>query len=267
MKMDHERSGHPLDSVLDRLMTRERSAGRKEAEPSGRVEVRSAVEPSARRMLVIAGTSSGMAADSIRAVVNWALSNSRLPAVLDLEVGAEGGKPEVSAEPDRAGVPLAVVPCGLERLQAERPEIVAPVLERLRRHEVESDLLVVHIPVRYRMVLVRAAFLAGGLVVPLDGTEAGLSRAYGLTREIQQSFHEIRIWPLPVDRAALEKFSSMTRDFLGIEAVPLGERSEKPAGLLEGLPGPPEEGFLTAVLGCGENRPSGHLLRIGRMEI
>jgi hypothetical protein len=187
---------HPLEGVLDRLLARERGDARprrQETAPEPALSDAGGLEPcgapqALRRMLVIAALGADEGRAALIAAARWGLGSGRRPAALDLGCGSvapEGGAREGGGgaiEPDAPRLPLACVPCGLERLGLERAEIVAELLERLRRHEWACDLLLVRIPPRSRVLLMQAAFLAGGLVLPLDDSDTVLREAFSLSR-------------------------------------------------------------------------------------
>ena len=100
-----------------------------------------------------------------------------------------------------AAVPLATIPCGLDKLREEPPELDG---RRPRpacaATSLDADLLVVRVPAHPRMILMKAAFMAGGLVVPLDGSEQSLWEEFYLCQEVQQSFYGLTLWPWAADR-------------------------------------------------------------------
>lgn len=272
---------HPLAGVLDRLLARERGQARPprpETAPAPAPSVAEVSEPcctphALRRMLVIAALGAEEGRAALRAAGRWALSHGRRPAALELGCGSlapEGDAREGRGDPmdaDAPRLPLACVPCGPERLGLEPPEIVAELLERLRRHESASDLLLVRIPPRSRVLLMQAAFLAGGLILPLDGSDAVLHEAFGVSREVVESFVDLALWPFSDRPRALERYLAMMQESLGARPRSLdAELAEGPA-FLDRLPGAPEEGFLPVLLTSKQSPPPGRLLQTGFLRL
>jgi hypothetical protein len=152
-------------------------------------------------------------------------------------------------------------------LRLEPPEVVAELLERLRRHEMASDLLLVRIPPRHRTVLMRAAFLAGRIIVPLDDSDRVLDEAFRLSREIVDSFLDLALWPFADRPQALERYMAMVRDFLGVRPQAFDADMDEAAALLDRLPGAPDEGFLTALVTPDEAAPPVQLLQTGFLSL
>ena len=150
-------------------------------------------------------------------------------------------------------IPWARVPCGYERMRPEPREAIPGFLTRLRRHETAADLLIVRILPRPRMVLMRAALLGGGVVLPLDGSDEVRDEACRLSREVIENYVDLSLWPVTDDRRALERYRAALRDFPGARPCPL-ETSSGPS-VLDGLPGAPEEGFLPALLRLEDASP------------
>jgi hypothetical protein len=114
---------------------------------------------------------------------------------------------------------------------------------------------VVRIPVRYRMTVARAAFLGGGLILPIDDSDRTLDEAFRLSREIVESFSGLTLWPFAPARAMLERYLAMARDFLRVEPVPLDRDGLELEPMLGSLPEPPGEGFAAALLTPGVAPP------------
>jgi hypothetical protein len=247
---------HPLEGVLDRLLTLERSGDRHEISHP----------PDLRRMLVIAGMSPAADRHTLLQLAGWALEAGRVPALIDL---AAGERPVLAPEDGGSGTSIqaAVLPSVPERLQSERAEVLAAVLERLRKIELSSDLLLLRIPYSRRMMLMKAAFMAGGMVIPLEHQERTLAEAYRLTRETVRSFDNVEIWPLPLSEPALARYHSMTSDFLGIRPDQIDGARFRSPGLLELLPEPPGEGYTYTLLQERQDPPPADLLRIGTITI
>lgn len=274
---------HPLAGILDRLLARERGDDRHPRRAAARAPVPSVAEVSAprtvpnamRRMLVIAGLGADEGRTALRAVAGWGLRNGKRPAALELACGApapetdapETDTPDDRPAPDTPRLPLASLPSGPERLQVESPEVVAEVLERLRRYESASDLLLVRIPPRHRMVLMRAALLAGGIILPLDDSDSVLHEAFGLSREVMENFVDLALWPFSDRPQALERYLAMMQDFLGAHPRALDARMAEGAAFLDALPGAPEEGFLAALLAPDETPPPARLLQTGFLRL
>jgi len=269
--------GHPLSGVLDRLLARERGTAvapvlRPLHERPLRVtatESRSVLDPAKRRMLVVAGLGPDGGDAARKALARWALLRGRHPAALDIgctdcvEPGADDGSPAS----ERSSIPLISLPSSPERLRDEPPEILASLLERLRRHESSADLLVVRIAPRYHMALMRAAFLAGGLVVPVTNSYELLYQAFQLAREALESFLDLTLWPHSSNPVALTRFRAMVREVLTEEIAPFGEDTEGSAGALDRLAAPPEPGFLVSLIDPDTPGPPAELLKVGSLAL
>jgi hypothetical protein len=191
-------------------------------------------------------------------------------AVVDFDAGSSPSAPGGAGGPSSIGaqVPLASVPCGLDRLRREDPGSLAAVVERLRRHEHAADLLLVRVPASDRKALARAAFLAGGLIVPLDGGDAALHAAFHLSREMAESFPGVSLVPFSSDPEALDLFTGMARDFLGAAGDAADGEGASLDGVLASLAAPPPEGFLPALLGAETDAEAPpRLLEMGTLEI
>jgi hypothetical protein len=268
-----EPGGNPLAGVLERLLARERgepAPPRREAATTARGEGVAPTGSSAGRMLVIAGLGTDGGDAALRSAGLWATQLGRRPAVVELSWSAPvepGAREEVREPASGTRVPVARIPCGPERLKEEAPEVVAAVVERMRRHESASDLLLVRTPGRYRMTLMRAAFLAGGMIVPLDDSEATLDEAFRISREALESFLELSIWPFAAAPAALDRYLGMMLDFLKVRPTPFDPARLDFGAALETLSPPPEEGFLTALLAPGSPAPPAELIQIDSMRL
>lgn len=266
-----EAGDHPLAGVLDRLMSRERGA-RSPAQAVSPIPAESLAEPDARRMLVVAGAGPDSGRDALAAIARWGLSAGRKVAIVDFDPAPPSATadPEAAAAPEaRTAIPLASLPCGLGALRGEDPATVAAVIERLRRHEGACDLLLVRIPFSDRQSLTRAAFLARGLIVPLDGGDCAVHAAFRLSRDLAESLPGISLVPFASDGAALDLYSTMVRDFLGVPAHPIDKGATRPTEVLDSLAAPPAEGFLAALLADDAHGapPCPRLLEMGTLEV
>jgi hypothetical protein len=221
-------------------------------------------------MLVIAGLGADEGSSALCAVARWGLRNGRHPATMELGCAASapvedanGGPPA----PQASRLPLASVPCGPEHLRVQSPEVVAELIGRLQRHESASDLLLLRIPLRHRTVLLRAALLAGGIILPLDDSDAVLYEAFQISREVTEYFVDLAVWPLTDQPRALERFLTMTRDFLGVEPRPFAAAMTEGTVVLDHLPGAPEEGFLAALLALDATPVPTQLLQTGFLRL
>jgi hypothetical protein len=266
--------GNPLAGVLERLLARERGEHSRQPRQSAPEEQgRDATEEpgsAERRMLVVAGLGADGGDAALRSAGLWAAQLGRRPAVVELSWsdpsrGKTGTQTHGPVSETR--VPVARISCGPERLKEEAPEVVAAVVERLRRHEAASDLLLIRSPARYRMALMRAAFLAGGLVLPLDESDATLDEAFRISREALESFLELPIWPFAAAPTPLDRYLSMAQDFLKVTPTPFDPARLDLGAALEALAAPPEEGFLTALLAPGSPAPPAELIQIGSMRL
>jgi hypothetical protein len=221
-------------------------------------------------MVTVAGMGRDEGTAALRSAARWLVEIGRSPAVLDLSCtdeptereGQDGGLSPIGKR-----IPLARVPCGLDRLMGEPSEVLARLMEKLRSHETESDLLIVRIPVRYRMAVMRAAFLAGTLVIPIDETDAALDEAFRLSREVLESFLDLSLWPFSGNRAALGRYLGMMRDFLGVEPVPFDTDNLDLRTALEGLRPPPGEGYARALLAPDTPVLPAHVLHLDSMQV
>lgn len=271
-------ANHPLAGVLDRLLARERGSGvsrlqrpfKERPRPAERIAVEPGLEPARRRMLVIAGLGSDEGCDARRFAALWGLQNGRHPAALDIACGDGPFERQAGHDSARAAgpsVPLASIPCGLERLREEPSEGLAALLERLRRHETAADLLIVRISPRHKMALMRAAFLAGGLILPVENTYSVLYEAFQLSREALENFLDLALWPFPRDEAALLRYQSMMRDFLDVEPAPFEHAGESSSAPLDRLSPAPDEGFLVSLVDPETTAPPAQLMRVGALQL
>jgi hypothetical protein len=264
-----EADTHPLAGVLDRLMSRERGARSPVPSPAAASSAATDPERAPRRMLVVAGLGPTAGIDAVEALARWGIEGGRKVAVVDFDPGprrsATGGPggPHIGAQ-----VPLASVPCGLDRLRLEDPGSLAAVVERLRRHEHAADLLLVRVPADDRKALAGAAFLAGALIVPLYGGDAALHAAFHLAREMAESFPGVSLVPFASDPEALDLFTEMARDFLGTAGESADGEGASLEGILGSLAAPPPEGFLPALLGAETDAEAPpRLLEMGTLEV
>jgi hypothetical protein len=250
-----EPGSSPLEGVLDHLLARERGIR------AGQVRTRIERTPSAgRRMLVLAALGHDAGSEARAALARQAVELGRRPAALDI---ACEQPPQADRARGNLAIPLASIPCGPERLRGEPAEVVGALMQRLRRHEVAADLLIIRIPPACRMALMRAAFLSGGLVVPLENSHEVLHEALRLSREVTENFMDLPVWPHSRDAGTLERYQSMMREFLTTEALPLEVDNET----LEDLNPPPEEGFLEAMLTIDSSTPPPRLLQLASLHL
>jgi hypothetical protein len=270
-----ENDSHPLAGVLDRLLSRERGARSSpenvSVSPIAPVPPEPRHGPAPRRMLVVAGLGPTSGLDALQALARWGVQEGHKVAVVDFDPApldqAQENK-SVSAPAARIAVPLASVPCGLDGLRHGDPGCVAAVADRLRCHESAADLLLVRIPAGDRQALAKAAFLAGGLILPLDGGDGAVHAAFRLSREMSESFPGISLVPYSSDPRAIDLYAEMARDFLGVAAESLEGEGAPADEILGSLSAAPEEGFLAALLAValpidGRSR----LLEIGTLEV
>jgi hypothetical protein len=247
---------HPLAGVLDRLIARERGdRPESPAEPD--------IRPSQRRMVALAAIGPGEGSDAQRALARWAVRQGLHPAAIDLACAEQEAESSLAV----TRCPLASLPYGPERFKEEMPEVVSALLARLRKLEAEADLLIVRIPPSHRMTLMRAAFIAGGLVVPLEDSYDLLHEALRLSKEVMENFLDLPIWPYAEDGAVLERYQAMVREFLDLEPHPFSLVEGESADALEQLSSPPQEGFLAALLTSDLADPPPELLRIGSLRL
>ena len=250
-----ESNSNPLEGVLNHLLARERGVH------AGQVRDRLDSMPAVnRRMLVLAALGHDAGFDARAALARRALDLGRRPAALDIAceqpVQAAGACSNLS-------IPLASIPCGPERLRGEPAEVVGALMQRLRRHEAAADLLLVRIPPACRMALMRAAFLSGGLVVPLEDSHDVLHEALRLSREATENFMDLPVWPHSRDAGTLERYQSMMREFLSTDPLPFAVDNEA----LDDLNPPPEEGFLAALLTTDSSKPPPRLLQLTSLHL
>lgn len=265
-------NGHPLSGVLDRLLARERGAAvplqrppREQPPAVGNAQSRPVPNPALRRMLVIAGLGADEGDETRRALARWGLRQGRRPAALDIGCTARGsasaGDPRA---PEWTSIPLLSLPSAPERLRDEPAEVLSALLEQLRRHESAADLLLVRVSPRFRMALMRAAFLAGGLIVPVANSYDTLYEAFQLARQALESFLDLALWPHSPDPVAVNRFRAMVREVLARELDPLEEAQ---AGALDRLAAPPEAGFLVSLVDSDTPSPPAELLQVGSLTL
>jgi hypothetical protein len=269
--------GHPLSGVLDRLLARERGAVATPLQRTSRerplavaaTEKRPSTEPAARRMLVVAGLGPDEGDETRRTLARWALGLGRRPAALDIGCAEPASSQPVESmgRPGGTGIPLLSLPCAPERLKDESPEVLACLLERLRRHESSADFLLVRVSPACHMSLMRAALLAGGLVVPVTNSYELLYQAFQLARQALESFLDLALWPHSPDPVPVARFQAMVREVLSEQIDPLPEDAEAAAGALGRLAAPPEAGFLPSLIDSDTPGPPAELLRAGSLSL
>ena len=241
---------NPLAGVLDRLLNRER--GRPdEQDATERPAVVEPEPPRTRRMLAIAGPGTGLGDSALQSAAQWAALLGRSPAVTDLCCGTaplRSFAPGPSEESGTTRIPRARVPCELERVRRESAEVVLALLDRLRQHEFAADLSLVRIPTRQRGALMRAAFLSGALVLPLEESEPEFREALEVAREVTESFHEISIWPFARSPRSLERFLAAAPQEVQSRLTPFDPGRLDLKTSLDALKEPPREGFLIGLL-------------------
>jgi hypothetical protein len=223
-----------------------------------------------RRVVVVAGIGPDSGSWAFRSVCRWLHGTGRGVAALDFEsAGAHEGRAAEPSVGDAPGVVVAVarMPGGPEGVRGASPAIQAAVLERLRRHEDAAGALVVRVPSRHRMTLMRAAFLAGGLIVPVDPAESAIADAFAVSREARESFLDLVLHPCGEDREAVARYLEIMRQFVGAEPRPLDFAIEDPSLFLGRLAAPPPEGFATALLVPGTPAPPAGVLELGTIVV
>ncbi len=226
-----------------------------------------------RRALVVAGLGSSAGSDALVPLARWALDAGRRPAAVDLSggprAGASGAADSAPVRPAGPSIPLATIPAGLASLARETPACVAAVVDRLRRHECAADLLIVLVEASDRALLARAAFLAGGIVLPLAEGDKALHEAFCVSRDLLEVLPGVSLLPLPLGRGqALERYRGMMRDFLGTSVDALERTGAGLAEALGRLLPPPEEGFLPALIARDPVEPRHpEMLEIGSLPL
>jgi hypothetical protein len=198
-------------------------------------------------MLALAALGADEGRDALRSIALWAVEHGRRPGVLDLCCEDASGADTPPAK-SVCSIPRASIPDGVGQFRAQRPDARAAVVEHLRRHESASDLLIVRIPPRHRIALMQAAFLTGGLVLPIDGSDEVFYEASNVLREVSEYFDGVAVWPYPCAREGLERFRAMARDFLALDVQPLDVEDPNAVAILGLLSPAPEEGFVAALL-------------------
>ncbi len=252
---------HPLSGVLDRLIRRER--GVPAVEPKASAGPSPAPEPSRRRVVVVAGLGHDRGAAAVVHLARSGVGRDLRVAVVDLAaepIPASGENPVAS-------VPIASLPHGIEGLRLEPAETVRAVLERLRRLEAGCDLLVVRIPASAGHVLARAAFLAGGVVLPIGQGDKALHEALWLSRNLLDSLPGIALVPYSADEAALGRYAEILRAF--DEAGSSSPEADDLEGLdaIAPLAGGTGEGFLASLVGESLSGEPQTVLEVGRLSI
>jgi hypothetical protein len=216
-------------------------------------------------MLVLAALGADGGRGAVRSIASWAIDQGRRPGVLDLccEDFSEADTPPTKGA---CTVPRASIPEGVEKFRAEPPEARAAVMEQLRRYESASDLLIVRIPPRHRIALMQAAFLTGGLVLPIDGSDEALCEAQILSRQVSECFDGVAVWPFLCAREELDRFRAMARDFQALDVQPLDVEDPAAVAILGLLSPPPEEGFLAALLAL-PGSPAAELVRLDDLRL
>lgn len=266
MKRDDEAAGteaNPLAGVLDRLLLREPGPAHVDALPDGA----HFAAPSLRRVIVVASLGADGGGAAFRAACRWARHAGRRVAALDLDGDAGMGDRADAPRPPGEVVAIARVPAGPERIRAAPPAQQAAVLERLRRHEETAEVLVARVPPRPRLALMRAAFLAGGMIVPVDDSDGTISEAFAVSRESKESFLDLVLHPYARDREAMRRYLEIMRQFVGAEPRPIDFDVEDLTAFLSRLAPPPAGGFTTALLAPDTPAPPAGLLEIGTIVV
>jgi hypothetical protein len=198
-------------------------------------------------MIVVAGMGRDDGLAALRAAAQWAVLLARRVVVSDCFDAHEAHDTARTSPGIELSLPRVRVCCTPERLALMRADVVATVLEQLRRHERTADLLLVRAPLRERLGLIRAAFLGRALVLPLDETTVG--DAIELACDLSRSLSDVALWPWSESPRLLRRYAEALHSELpGARALPFDPARLDLAPVLDGLPGPPEEGFLGALL-------------------
>jgi hypothetical protein len=215
-------------------------------------------------MVAVAGLGADATAAAVRSAAQWATVLGRHPSITDLScVEPEDPAREEPRSPIGGGrVARARVPCGLERIRREPAEVSVALLGRLRRHERASDLVIVSIPARERLALMRAAFLAGAIVMPVDGSGADLDEALDVTREVLRNFLEVSVWPFATCARNMERFLKAAGEHDRARILPFDPGHRDLGAAFDGLRDAPREGFLVGLLAPEPATLSEELLRI-----
>ena len=218
-------------------------------------------------MIVVAGTGADGGGAALRSAAQWALLLGRRVAIADCCAGAGGAESPPRTADAEPGLRRARLSCPPDRLAAMRADVVAAVLDRLRRHERSSDLLLFRVPLRERVALMRAVFLGRGLVLPLDDSESGLRDAVDLALDVVRSFSDVALWPYSDSARVLARFGDEQRAIDGERVVPFDPGRLDLERALDGLPGPPDEGFVAATLLPAPADVPAELLRFDSLEL
>jgi hypothetical protein len=216
-------------------------------------------------MLAVAGLGADRGTAAVRSAAQWAVVLGRHPSITDLacddpEVAALGGEGRTQAAENR--VPLARFPCGPDRIRHEPADVALALLLKLRRHESASDFVIVRVPARDRLSLMRAAFLSGALVVPFDESDAEVDEALEITREVLRNFLEVSVWPYSSSPRCMERYLDTARGHDHARVAPFDPGQRDLAAAFERLRDSPREGFLVGLLAPEPATLSAGLLRI-----
>lgn len=268
---------NPLAGVLGRLLDRERGYPGEDpcVVPETATQPDLAVPqqdppPEDRRMLVIAGPGTGLGDAALQSALQWTTLLGKRPAVTDLCCGQiRSSNFEQDPHTPSAGerIPRASVPCELDRVRREPAEVVLALLDRLRRHEFASDLSLVRLPIRQRRTLMRAAFLSGALVLPVEESDQEFREAVDVARDLVESFLEISIWPFARLPRTLERFLAAVPGEVQARATPFDPGQLDLASRLEQLLRPPREGFLVGLLAPEPADLPPELLQVDTLQI
>lgn len=259
---------NPLAGVLGRLLSRERGAGAQATARAGASDLRVAATGRASpRVVVVAGVGEGGGSSALRWAAQWAVVLGRRPAVVDL-FGGEGrgsGEAEDGSTSCGESVPRARVPCDPDALKQQPTAAILDLLDRLRRHEAASDVLLVRIPATHRCWLMRAALLSGAVVVPVDDSDVGLHEAVDISREAIDNLPDVRLWPFSGSPEALDRYIAMLGEDVRDAPVPFDPGRLDLAAELPSLRIPPESGFVAALLVPGSDVLSPGILQLDSM--
>jgi hypothetical protein len=257
----------PLAGVLGRLMARERGA----TEPAApRAPVATAVprpaDPGTRRLLVVAGVGDDDGTAALRSAAQWALLVGRRPSIVDLverdrPAAASGADPQ-AATAGSDGVARAHIARDPESWRHEPAGLVIAALERLKRLESGSDLVLARVPGAERKTLVRAALLSGAIVLPVGESDAVPGQTLRLHREIATHLPGVKIWIYSDRPRALEHYLSLSSELGGVRSSRFDPAELDLAQALDGLEGPPDEGFISAVLAPAQPALPEEMLRL-----
>ncbi len=222
-------------------------------------------------MLVVAGLGPTGGGEALQALARWGSQAGLKVAAVDFgptpEV-ASLGRSRTASGAASFSVPLASIPCGLDGLRRDDAGGLPAVTERLRCLEAPANLLLVRIPASDLQALSRGAFLAGSLIVPLDGGDGAVHAAFCLSREIAESFPGVSLVPYASAPSATDLYRSMILDFLGISVSPFEAEVFSDGEFLRSLAPSPAGGYLAALLAADPPAASARrLLEMGTLEI